>query len=199
MKAFDVSGQRFGRLVAVAPERVGAVQMWRCVCDCGNETRCVAGSLRSGRTSSCGCLRRDMVAAKNFRHGHTAHPLWSTWNAMLGRCEVEGHPQYHLYGARGIRVCDRWHDFAAFVTDMGTRPSPHHSLDRVDNDGNYELSNVRWATPAEQARNTRQNVFVEVNGERMCLKDAARVLGVPYTTVRTRHRKGLPLDERARQ
>jgi len=141
-------------------EWTGAV--WLCRCSCGVARLVKSGSLRSGRSKSCGCLSRELVAVRttnrNTKHGLARagkhHPLFGLWKRMRQRCLDENCDDYPDYGGRGVTVCERWHaDFAAFLEDVGPRPSRGHSLDRIDNDRGYEPGNVRWATPVVQARN----------------------------------------------
>lgn len=113
---------------------------------------------------------------------------------MLRRCEDPSRPGYPNYGGRGIRVCDRWHDFTAFSADVGERPSPRHSLDRIDNARGYEPGNVRWATRHEQSRNTRRNIRLTHNGETMVLADWAKRLGVPWARLYARIKAGWPAE-----
>lgn len=164
MRRLQLAGQRFGRLVALRDVGSACQQrLWHCRCDCGDEVTVMARSLRSGNTKSCGCWNRERASAamsrRNITHGgaHHAHrhPLYQTWLSMRQRCTNPNVNNYHRYGGRGITVCTRWQDFAAFLSDVGERPSPQHSLDRIQNDGNYEPGNVRWATRVEQARNSR--------------------------------------------
>lgn len=162
MKALKLAGQRFGRL---AVERRGPSDphdgaQWWCRCECGKEVLVVASSLRSGRTRSCGCLFDETLRDRNTKHGHSPrgrrHPLYQIWAGMIARCENAKHISWPYYGARGIRVCDRWrNDFDAFLADVGPRPSPHHSIDRINPGGDYEPSNVRWATGHQQRVNRR--------------------------------------------
>jgi len=150
----NLVGQRFGRLVVVrrAGSRRGA--QWECRCDCGNFTLACAGDLKKGRPRSCGCLRGNPSSPpQTWTHlaGTVCSPEYVTWQAMRTRCATTNNPRY---GGRGIKIHPAWiDDFEAFFEHVGPRPSPDHSLDRIDNDGNYEPGNVRWATRKEQAAN----------------------------------------------
>lgn len=128
-------------------------------------------------------------------HGHAKRGSvtaeYQTWNRMIARCECETYTDFHRYGGRGIKVCAAWREsYAQFLSDMGPRPSSGHSLDRIDVDGDYAPGNCRWATKAEQARNTSRTVFVEYEGERLCLKDAAARAGISINTMKQRRRQG---------
>ena len=137
-----------------------------CECVCGNETTVLLGDLfRSNGTQSCGCLRSEVAAGharllstSNITHGMWHHPLYGTWYGMIARCEHPKATDYALYGGRGIIVCERWHDAATFISDiegwLGPRPKGK-TLDRIMNDHDYRLDNVRWATWSEQMRNRR--------------------------------------------
>lgn len=159
----DHTGQRFGKLVAI--EYVGSTgakgkAQWRCVCDCGGEKICKAENLLRGKSKSCGCDRHENRVAQVTKHGHARGDngkpttTYRTWHSMLQRCLNENTGQYEDYGGRGITVCDRWRSFENFLADMGEKPSGL-TLDRIDVNGNYELSNCRWATQHEQAINKR--------------------------------------------
>lgn len=197
----DITGQRFGRLVAIetAGKANKVITLWRCICDCGNESIVRNHQLTSGKTSSCGCIRREQLAArnrKNTKHGETIDGKttkeYLAWRNIHVRCDPQRAKPKDIvnYVQRGIYVDDRWSSFEAFLTDMGRAPSSRHSVDRIDNDGPYAPWNCRWATQTEQLRNTRQNINIEHNGITMTAAEWSRKLGGDSQLVCQRLRKG---------
>lgn len=192
-RRLDVTGQRFGRWVAL--ERVGVVSkghsLWRCQCDCG-ETRAVTlCSLRTGASRSCGCLRGEVCAAiigpRSITHGESSRPEHGVWNTMIQRCTNPNAVGWERYGGRGITVCERWaSSYEAFIADMGHRPSPDMTLERIDNSRGYEVGNVRWATRSEQARNRRSNRHITHEGRTQLLIEWAEELSVPIRVLHGR-------------
>ncbi len=152
----DLAEQTFGRLTVKEPsgkDKWGSYY-WLCICSCGKTCRTTSGNLRSGNAESCGCLNRERMATQNKSHGLCHKQTYQVWLRMKARCYGELHPKRHRYQDRGITVCDEWkNDFAKFYQYMGDRPSKIHSIDRINNDGNYEPGNCRWATPKQQANN----------------------------------------------
>lgn len=167
-------GQKFGLLTVVAfagRDRAHRAR-WLCACDCGSMHEAGAYDIKSGNTNSCGCWNREtssQVGRANKKHGLTANPAYQAWRDMMRRCYDGGSDQFCNYGARGIRVCERWHDVGSFYEDMGDRPSSRHSLDRLDVNEDYSKENCRWATPSQQARNKQLhkqlNWGIEIRGE----------------------------------
>lgn len=153
----DETGMRYGRLVVL---RYAGNYKWSCVCDCGSFVAVLGPELRRDRVRSCGCLNnevRSLTARKTFtKHGMSDSQAHRQWRGMLARCRNPNNHKFKDYGGRGIKVCERWLVFENYLSDMGLRPSPVHSIDRIDVDGDYEPSNCRWATPKEQAANKRK-------------------------------------------
>jgi hypothetical protein len=150
MKLIDRTGQVFGKLTALeqAGRDTSKKVLWRCECECGNETIVPSGSLVTGNTTSCGCT------VPNLKHGGWKKASYNTWRAMIRRCTVPTDKDYPRYGGRGVSVCPQWLEYVNFVADMG-EPVGDETLDRIDTYGNYEPSNCRWAGVQTQNRNIR--------------------------------------------
>jgi hypothetical protein len=192
-RAKDLTGQRFGKLrvLEFAELDFRSQVLWRCSCECGRSTVVAARYLARGSTTSCGCAID--------RHGHwrggVRSPTWSSWSAMRDRCRRSGHSHYARYGGRGVRVCERWERFSAFLEDMGSRPEGM-TLDRWPNrDGDYEPGNVRWATPRDQCRNNGKNRFLTHSGETRCIAEWAERTGIGHGTIRERLKRGWSVSD----
>lgn len=153
----DLTGEKFERLsVKSRSENKGTQTAWTCKCECGNEVVVVGASLINGRSKSCGCLQKESARKLKKTHGQSKTPEYISWKAMIRRCENKNTKDFSYYGARGIKVCDRWREsFECFLSDMGERPSPTHSIDRVDVNDNYHPDNCIWATQSTQVLNRR--------------------------------------------
>lgn len=192
-------GKRFNRLTVVGFARLDKYcrPVWRYLCDCGSIIDVSASRVRNGQTKSCGCLQKEHAAAQSLsmaKHSKSYTPEYKVWGNMRERCELPSNHAYDRYGGRGIKVCDRWKSFENFLSDMGNRPSSAHSLDRIDNDGDYEPSNCRWATRKEQNRNRRSNRFIPYGDSRVTISEASEITGIKEVTISARIRKGWPED-----
>ena len=183
MAAFiDLTGKRFGRLTVISRVVNCKRTTFLCRCDCGKMKNALSGILISGEVKSCGCL--NIEALKNRAiHGHGRRgektKEYMAWVNMITRCYYKKYSEYESYGGRGIIVCERWRkSFVNFLADMGLAPSKEHSLDRKNNNGNYELSNCRWATPGQQGGNTSRNRWIEHDGIKMIASDWIKHIGI---------------------
>lgn len=161
-KRKNETGNTYGDLTVTAFSHVAGQAYWLCECKCGGVAIVGGADLRRGHTKSCGCSRGET-------HGHNQcnkrSPEYISWAMMTQRCRNPHNPDYHRYGGRGIRVCAEWQkSFKQFYADMGQRPGPDYSIDRIDNDGNYEKVNCRWATIMEQAANRQNNTLLTLSG-----------------------------------
>ena len=197
----NLSGRRFGRLLVV--ECLGrrlnySGFLYQCTCDCGNITNVISQVLRSGYVRSCGCLANETKRRKDnkyIKHGKTRTPAFYSWASMKERCLQKNYKEFHNYGGRGITICERWlESFNNFFEDMGERP-PGTTLDRIDNNGNYEPSNCRWATNSQQHRNTRSNVWIEYNGERKLLIDWSNEKKLSQSVIQKRIKAGWSVEK----
>jgi hypothetical protein len=183
-------GRRFGRLVVLSIARRGP-ENWGfvCRCDCGKVTPPKAGFfLQNGKIQSCGCRASDIHRALLTKHGKSSTSAHRVWCNMKGRCSNPRLAYYKDYGGRGIKVCDRWQSFENFYADMGD-PPPGLSIDRINNNGNYEPGNCRWTTIGQQLQNTRRTRLITFNGETRCVREWARVIGIGPSVLQRRIQK----------
>lgn len=188
----DLTGKKFGKLTVVEYlGRKNHSSFWRCICDCGNEVNCYYGNLTRGTTTSCGCMRSAYAKKSRNCHGEAKSKLYQKWSSMHNRCYNPNARNYHLYGKRGIRVCDEWHEFWPFrewAYENGY--SDHLSIDRIDVNGNYCPENCRWISLKEQQSNKRTNTFIEYGGQIKTAAQWGRELGVGKDTITWRFRAG---------
>ena len=200
MSRLELQGQRFGRLSVLGRAQTQPGQrnaMWTCLCDCGKTTVVAASNLQAS-TRSCGCLKTEAASKilKTARytqtHGMSHTPEHDTWLHMKQRCYNPNSHKFAIYGARGIKICDRWlNSFEAFYADMGPKPAPIYSIDRINSNGNYEPGNCRWSTPAQQSRNRSITNLITVDDKTLCVRDWHKALGIPdkklYEMTRSRN------------
>jgi hypothetical protein len=167
----------------------GSKTRFYCKCDCGRVKLFYSCALKSLHMHSCGC-------SINTTHHLSNHPLYNCWQSMWARCTKRHNPSYKNYGGRGIKVCDRWRNVQNFITDMGEKPTPKHSIERKNNDGDYTPENCKWSTRIEQNRNSRKNVFILLNGQKKTLKEWATHLGISSSILskRLKAQNGNTLD-----
>lgn len=198
MKLKEMLGMRVGKLTVI--ERVEDHYypsgrhdaQYRCRCECGNEVIVLGIHLRSGHTTSCGCYRKETTSKARSAHRMTNTRLYRIWKGMKQRCLNSNHPNYNIYGGRGIRVCQEWADnFQNFMEwAVANGYSDNLSLDRIDVNGNYSPDNCRWVTQKEQCNNTRRNINITIQGETHTLKEWTEKLELNYGTVSCRIERG---------
>lgn len=198
----DLTGQKFGRLTALAPDHTykGAL-WWRCRCDCGNEVVVSSNHLVQGTTRSCGCYAREVrkitgaksgIAKVNYRHGGFGTKLYNVWAGIIRRCENPNQKYYKDYGGRGISVCSEWRNNFAKFRDWAFENGYQDGLtiERINNDGDYEPGNCRWIPMAEQFRNRRNSILIEHNGKTYTLREISEIGGIKLRTVIGRYERG---------
>jgi len=177
-------------IIDIAPPRIRKTY-WLCECECGIRREVRENALKSNMSKFCGYCKIKHGACVNYDR----EPEYCVWDAMIQRCSNVKCKGYKRYGGRGIKVCDEWRDYTRFINDMGRRPTPKHSLDRIDNDGGYNLTNCRWATRKEQDRNTSQITYITLNGARVKFIDACDQYSINPATARFRLRRGWSAED----
>lgn len=194
MRRIDLTGSSFGEWVVLSyshTDKRGSLS-WVCRCSCGTISEVSGNNLKSGKTTSCGCMKARKTADRSTTHGMSKTRVYKIWAGMIQRCTNQNRAAYKYYGGRGISICDRWRDFKNFFEDMGSPPSESHSLERVDNNGWYEPSNCKWATAEVQSRNNRncklnkdQVLFIKKELDSgKTIAETARVFDVSESLVR---------------
>lgn len=192
-------GRVFGRLTVTGEvSRRNNRRVAVCQCECGAVKNVLHALLANGHTQSCGCLRAEIATARMTKHSHNQRGLrtaeYRAWANMKQRCTNPKSNFYRIYGGRGIEFCQRWMVFSNFLADMGTKPSPKHTLERKNTNEDYCKENCEWALPAVQCRNKRTNVYVEFQNKRVCISDLADAHGIKRTTLRYRLLHGWPVE-----
>jgi hypothetical protein len=192
-KLIDLTGQSFGRLTVTGRADSPGKPRWNCTCSCGAACTPSGSNLRHGLAKSCGCIREEVRRTPKWAGAKVAahQGEYNSWSNARRRCEDPRDKAYPAYGGQGIRMCERWrNDFAAFLADMGEKPGPSYSIDRIDNERGYEPGNCRWATPALQTLNRRCTRWLSLRGELVAVADASRRFGVRRCTIYGRLRSG---------
>jgi hypothetical protein len=173
----NIAGNVYGMLTVLGYVGKGN---WECLCSCGNKVVIETAKITTKHKKSCGCLKGKSA----IKHGKSHTPEYHSWSNLKARCSNPKFIGYHNYGGRGIKVCEWWlNSFDNFYADMGPRPGKKYSIDRIDNDGNYEPGNCRWATVKQQADNRRSNILIDCKGTLIPLKQACENLGLEYKTI----------------
>lgn len=193
-------GMKYGKLTVIREiDRGKRGHRVLCACDCGKPKEAYFCDIRLGDTKSCGCIPVGGIPPLILKHGASRHgarmPEYNIWLAMKDRCHNPRCRMYPYYGARGVQVCERWRlSFTDFLSDIGPRPDPKLTLERIDNNRGYEPGNVRWASRADQVRNRRNNVFLEYGGKIKVITDWATEIGISVQTIRNRMARSLPVE-----
>lgn len=202
-KLINLSGKQFGKLTVI--EYAGKRQRpggsfsydWRCRCECGNEFIADGNCIRRGSATSCGCDNSEKLCDHGMsKPEHPQHWAWIVWSGMRRRCYTVSDSAYNRYGGRGIKICDAWlESVRQFYADMGDRPTPKHTIERIDNNGNYEPGNCVWATRAEQTENQRSTKLLTFQGESLSISKWARRLGISRRTLSRRIASGWTVEQ----
>jgi hypothetical protein len=199
----ELAGLKFGKLTVIEFRRHPTLRsdsFWLCSCECGGTIVTSGHRLKIGRTVSCGCVKRSIIAKllkDSIIHNDHGSPEYISWIAMRRRCDHKKNINYDRYGGRGIKVCERWSSYENFLSDMGRKPSNSHSIDRIDVNGDYEPCNVKWSTPKEQCNNRSNTIYVMYKGNHITLTEAIKLGGanVARNTFQGRIKAGWSVED----
>lgn len=196
MKILDITGRKFGMLTALRfSDRKNGSTYWIFLCDCGKEKRIISRNVITDNVKSCGCHKKEFLRNIATTHGMSKTHIYSVWRSMKSRCIKPSHISYINYGGRGIKVCDRWiKSFKNFFEDMGSTYRKGLEIERINNNGNYEPDNCKWATEKEQGNNKRSNVILNHNGRKMTIKQWSEFLNINEATLYRRYYQKWPVN-----
>lgn len=189
MKSKNLINKRFGKLLVVEKSNIKSQKVyWKCLCDCGKTTHVTTSNLTCNRIKSCGCLKINKLIERSSIHSKRNTKLYEVWKTIKQRCLNKNNYSYHNYGGRGIKICDEWkNDFMSFYNwSMENGYKEGLTIDRINNNGNYEPSNCRWTTRLVQCNNTRSNRYITINNETKTLADWCRIYDISYNLVKQR-------------
>lgn len=200
-KLIDRTGHIYGRFIVLSLDASNQKKdaRWICRCECGTIKSILAMTLSRGDSKSCGCLLKELASIRATTHGQTKSMEHRSWDSMRQRCNNSKHHAFTNYGGRGIKICERWSIFENFLEDMGPRRSLKYSLDRINNDGNYEPENCRWATEAEQKLNRSDSHIIEFNGVKKNLCTWAKENGISFSALSQRLKAGWDFERAIKQ
>lgn len=192
-KFVDLTGQKFGKLTVL--KKCGNTKegktVWLCKCECGNETKVIGRDLRNGHTQSCGCLHKEVMRKKQYKHGLAKTRINNIYHNIKARCTNPKNISYSNYGQRGIKICEEWQDFEPFYKwALENGYADTLTIDRIDVNGNYEPLNCRWVTQKQQQNNRRNNHYVKINNKKHTLQEWAKIYNISINTIRTRLSRG---------
>lgn len=187
----DISNRIYGRLKVIKP--ASKKYYWVCICDCNKKCTIYYHNLLRGTTKSCGCLQKESVSKSNSTHKKSKTSVYIIWTNIITRCFNKNSKYYDYYGGRGIK-CE-WDSFEEFYRDMGERPSKNHSIDRINNNGNYSKDNCRWATKTEQSNNRRNNHMLKFKNTTLTMSNWAKEVGLSRSTIKSRLKRGWSIEK----
>ena len=194
---FDLSGQKFTRLLVIKENgRKNRCVLWECICDCGNIVNVITANLKNGNTKSCSCLHKETVSRNFKKHDLKGTPEYTSWQLMKDRCLNPKNKTFEYYGGKGVSICERWiNSPQTFVDDMGLKPSPFHTIDRIDSLKDYTPENCKWATKTDQVRNRSITKKFILDGIERPLAEWCELFGISYNIVNNRLWRGWDINK----